>query len=213
MNKPEPSLVVRHLGLVDYEPIWRRMQAFTDNRTAETADEIWILQHPPVFTLGMNGDRAHLLDPGDIPVIDIDRGGQVTYHGPGQLVVYPLLDLGRLSMGVRTLVTGLEKAVVRTAARWEIDAYPRKDAPGVYVADRKLASLGLRIRRGCSYHGLAFNIDMDLAPFHRINVCGYKGMEVTQLRDLGVVASIDEVAAHLESAIIDSLGLTGQLHA
>jgi lipoyl(octanoyl) transferase len=211
VNTLRSSPVVRHLGLVDYEPTWRKMQAFTDNRTEQTADEIWILQHPPVFTLGMNGDRAHLLDPGDIPVIDIDRGGQVTYHGPGQLVVYPLLDLGRLSMGVRTLVTGLEQAVVATASRWGIDAYPRQDAPGVYVEDRKLASLGLRIRRDCSYHGLAFNIDMDLTPFYRINVCGYKGMEVTQLRDLGVVASIDDIARHLEGAIINSLGLAGEV--
>jgi lipoyl(octanoyl) transferase len=207
VNTLRPSLVVRHLGLVDYEPTWREMQAFTDNRTAETADEIWILQHPPVFTLGMNGDRAHLINPGNIPVVDIDRGGQVTYHGPGQLVVYPLLDLGRLSMGVRTLVTGLEQAVIKTSARWDIDAYPRQDAPGVYVMDRKLASLGLRIRRDCSYHGLALNVDMDLAPFYRINVCGYKGMEVTQLRDLGVAAPIDEIATHLESDIIGSLGL------
>ncbi|MGI9264366.1 MAG: lipoyl(octanoyl) transferase LipB, partial [Gammaproteobacteria bacterium] len=137
----------------------------------------------------------------------IDRGGQVTYHGPGQLVVYPLLDLGRLSMGVRTLVSGLEKAVVNTVGHWNLEAYPRKDAPGVYVDNRKLASLGLRIRRDCSYHGLALNVDMDLEPFHRINVCGYQGMEVTQLRDLGVSESIDTIARQLKSEIIASLGL------
>jgi len=207
MNSPAPAPIVRRLGLVDYEPTWRKMQIFTDDRTADTADEIWILQHPPIFTLGMNGDRAHLLAPGDIPIIDIDRGGQVTYHGPGQLVVYPLLDLGRLSMGVRTLVTGLEQAVISTVAHWGLEAYPRKDAPGVYVDNRKLASLGLRIRRDCSYHGLALNVDMDLEPFHRINVCGYRGMEVTQLRELGVPDSIEVIARRLESEIIASLGL------
>jgi len=207
MSSPAPAPIVRRLGLVDYEPTWRKMQTFTDDRTADTADEIWILQHPPIFTLGMNGDRAHLLAPGDIPIIDIDRGGQVTYHGPGQLVVYPLLDLGRLSMGVRTLVTGLEQAVISTVAHWGLEAYPRKDAPGVYVDNRKLASLGLRIRRDCSYHGLALNVDMDLEPFHRINVCGYHGMEVTQLRELGVPDSIEVIARRLESEIIASLGL------
>ena len=207
MSSPAPAPIVRRLGLVDYEPTWRKMQTFTDDRTARTADEIWILQHPPIFTLGMNGDRAHLLAPGDIPIIDIDRGGQVTYHGPGQLVVYPLLDLGRLSMGVRTLVTGLEQAVISTVAHWGLEAYPRKDAPGVYVDNRKLASLGLRIRRDCSYHGLALNVDMDLEPFHRINVCGYHGMEVTQLRELGVPDSIEVIARRLESEIIASLGL------
>jgi lipoyl(octanoyl) transferase len=207
MNSTATATIVRRLGLVDYEPTWRKMQTFTDERTTDTADEIWILQHPPVFTLGMNGDRAHLLTPGDIPIIDIDRGGQVTYHGPGQLVVYPLLDLGRLSMGVRTLVTGLEQAVISTVAHWGLEAYPRKDAPGVYVDNRKLASLGLRIRRDCSYHGLALNVDMDLEPFHRINVCGYQGMEVTQLRELGVPDSIETIARRLESEIIASLGL------
>ena len=207
MNSTATATIVRHLGLVDYEPTWRKMQTFTDERTTDTADEIWILQHPPVFTLGMNGDRAHLLAPGDIPTIDIDRGGQVTYHGPGQLVVYPLLDLGRLSMGVRTLVTGLEQAVINTVAHWGLEAYPRKDAPGVYVDNRKLASLGLRIRRDCSYHGLALNVDMNLEPFHRINVCGYQGMEVIQLRELGVPDSIETIASRLESEIIASLGL------
>lgn len=203
-----PAPTIRRLGLVDYVPTWQEMQAFTDQRGPDTPDEIWLLQHPPVYTLGMNGDRRHLLAPGDIPVIEIDRGGQVTYHGPGQLVVYPLLDLARLAMGVRDLVTGLEQAIIRMASRWGIEAYPRKDAPGVYVNDRKLASLGLRIRRDCSYHGLALNVDMDLGPFHRINVCGYQGMEVTQLSELGVDGSMDEVAGLLEMEIISSLGLS-----
>lgn len=188
---------LRHLGLVEYEPTWRRMQRFTDERGPDTPDEIWFLEHPPVFTLGMNADRAHLLAPGDIPVISIDRGGQVTYHGPGQLVVYPLLDLGRLGLGVRRLVGGLEQAVVDTVAEWGIEAVPRRDAPGVYVGGRKLASLGLRIRRDCSYHGLALNVNLELEPFSRINPCGYAGMEVTSLAELGVDAPVDEVARRL----------------
>lgn len=182
------------------------MQSFTDDRTQDTADEIWFLQHPPVFTLGMNADPVHLLAPGDIPVIRIDRGGQVTFHGPGQLVVYPLLDLGRMKLGVRQLVTALEEAVIQTAAAWDLEAYPRSDAPGVYVNDRKLASLGLRIRRDCSYHGLALNVDMDLEPFSRIDVCGFSQMEVTQLSDLGVSAGLDEVARRLECEILSALG-------
>ena len=189
---------MRHLGLVEYEPTWRGMQRYTDERGPDTPDEIWFLEHPPVYTLGMNASREHLLAPGDIPVVQIDRGGQVTYHGPGQLVVYPLLDLARLGMGVRQLVTALEQAVVDTVATWGIEAVPRRDAPGVYVEGRKLASLGLRIRRDCSYHGLALNVSLDLEPFSRINPCGYAGMQVTSLAELGVDATVDQVARRLE---------------
>ncbi len=183
------------LGRVPYEPTWRAMQAFTDQRDADTADEIWLLQHDPVFTLGMNADRSHVLAPGDIAVVQIDRGGQVTYHGPGQLVVYPLIDVRRAGLGVRALVSALERSVIEYCARFGIRAECRANAPGVYVDGRKLASVGLRIRRGGSYHGLAFNIDMDLEPFRRINPCGYAGLAVTQLSDLGGPSDVAQVAA------------------
>ncbi len=186
MSAPPPAPHVRRLGQVDYQPTWRRMQRFTDTRDADTADEIWFLQHPPVFTLGMNASMDHVLAPGQIPLVQIDRGGQVTYHGPGQLVVYPLLDIGRLGLTVRQLVCALEQAVIRTAAIWGVEACARRDAPGVYVEGCKLASLGLRIRKECCYHGLALNVDMDLEPFSRINPCGYQGMRITRLADLGV---------------------------
>jgi len=176
--------LIRDLGLVPYEPTWRAMQRFTDERDAATPDEIWLLQHPPVFTLGLNAKREHLLAPGDIPVIQIDRGGQVTYHGPGQLVVYPLIDLKRRGLGVRQLVTALENAVVSYAAGLGVSASASREAPGVYVDGAKLASVGLRVRRGSSYHGLALNVSVDLEPFRRINVCGHPGLGVTRLADL-----------------------------
>jgi lipoyl(octanoyl) transferase len=198
--------VARHLGRVEYEPTWRRMQEFTESRTAEEPDELWFLEHPPVFTLGLNGRREHVLAPGEIPVVQVDRGGQVTYHGPGQLVVYPLLDLGRSGLGVRALVCALERAVVRCVAGYGITAAGSRDAPGVYVEGRKLASIGLRVRRNCSYHGLALNVDMDLDPFRRINPCGYAGLEVTQLSQLGVQLALDRVAADLEAALLEELG-------
>jgi lipoyl(octanoyl) transferase len=176
---------VKFLGRVDYEPTWREMQRITDTRDANTPDEIWLLEHPPVFTLGLNADPSHVLAAGDIPVVKIDRGGQVTYHGPGQLVVYPLIDIRRAGMGVRDLVTALERAVIAYCASLGIEAECRKNAPGVYVAGRKIASVGLRIRRGASYHGLAFNVNMDLDPFQRINPCGYAGLQMTQLAALG----------------------------
>jgi lipoyl(octanoyl) transferase len=175
--------LIRHLGLSAYEPTWHAMQRFTDERTEETPDEIWLLQHPPVFTLGMNASRAHLLAPGDIPVVQIDRGGQVTYHGPGQLVVYPLIDLRRRKLGLRDMVIALEAAVIDYVATLGVAAKGRREAPGVYVGDAKLASIGLRIRRGASYHGLALNVSLDPEPFGRINVCGHAGLEVTRLRD------------------------------
>jgi len=200
-----PMPVIRHLGMQEYEPTWRRMQSFTESRDADTPDELWFLQHPPVFTLGLNGSREHLLAPGDIPVVQVDRGGQVTYHGPGQLVVYPLLDLDRSGLGVRGLVCALERAVIRCVAGYGIEAQGDRDAPGVYVEGRKLASIGLRIRRNCSYHGLSFNLDMDLEPFTRINPCGFSQLEVTQLSALGAGHAMERVTADLEAALLVEL--------
>ena len=177
------SIIIRNLGKQDYQKVWQQMQSFVAARTAETLDEFWLLQHPPVFTQGQAGKVEHVLNPGNIPVIQTDRGGQVTYHGPGQLVVYVLLDLQRLQIGTRQLVTNLENAVIRLLADYKIIANTRCDAPGVYVDQAKICSIGLRIRKGFSYHGLALNIDMDLEPFSRINPCGYQGLKITQLRD------------------------------
>ncbi len=188
---------LRWLGRVEYEPTWRAMQRFTDERDAATPDELWLLEHPPVFTLGMNADPGHLLDAGAIPVVRIDRGGQVTFHGPGQLVAYALIDLRRAGLGVRALVSALERAVIRLAAWRGIEARVRAGAPGVYVGEAKLASIGIRVRRGASYHGLALNVDMDLAPFGRINPCGYPGLAMTQLAALGGPSSVEEVARQL----------------
>ena len=176
---------VRELGRQAYEPVWRAMQRFTDARTEATPDELWLVEHDPVFTLGQAGKPEHVLMPGDIPVLHVDRGGQVTYHGPGQLVAYPLLDLKRLKIGVREYVCRIEQAVIDTLADWNIDARRREGAPGVYVNGAKIAALGIRVRRGCSFHGLAFNIAMDLEPFQRINPCGYAGLQVTCVKDLG----------------------------
>jgi len=198
-------VVVRWLGRVPYEPTWRAMQQFTEQRDADTPDELWLLEHEPVFTLGMNADPSHVLAPGDIPVVRIDRGGQVTYHGPGQLVVYPLIDVRRARLGVRELVTALERAVIELAARYRIAAACRAAAPGVYVEDRKLASVGLRIRRGGSYHGLALNVNMDLEPFARINPCGYAGLEMTQLAALGGPAEVEHVGRELVSLLVPRL--------
>ena len=175
--------LIRHLGLAPYEPTWRAMQAFTDVRESSTPDQIWFVEHPPVFTLGLNASREHVLRPGDIPVVQIDRGGQVTYHGPGQLVVYPLIDLRRRRLSVRELVVALENAVIAYVAGFGLNAQGSREAPGVYVGGAKLASLGLRIRRGASYHGLALNVSLDLKPFERINVCGHRGLAVTRLAD------------------------------
>lgn len=179
------STFVRDLGQQDYLPIWQKMQTFTDKRDASTADEIWLLEHNPVFTQGQAGKAEHILAPGNIPVVPVDRGGQVTYHGPGQLMMYILLDIRRRKLGVRDLVTALEECIVITLRQFEISAYPKKDAPGVYVNEQKICSVGLRIRKGCSFHGLAFNVNMDLAPFQRINPCGYAGLEMTDSARLG----------------------------
>ena len=175
--------VIRHLGLAPYEPTWRAMQKFTDVRESSTPDEIWFVEHPAVFTLGLNASREHLLSPGEIPVVQIDRGGQVTYHGPGQLVVYPLIDLRRRRLNVRELVVALENAVIAYVGALGLSAQGSRDAPGVYLDGAKLASVGLRIRRGASYHGLALNVSLDLRPFERINVCGHRGLTVTRLAD------------------------------
>jgi lipoyl(octanoyl) transferase len=197
---------LRWLGRVDYEPAWRAMQRRTDEATAATRDEVWFLEHPPVFTMGMNASAEHLLAVGDIPVVEIDRGGQVTYHGPGQLVVYPLLDLSRSGLGVRALVEGIERAVVATLGGWGIEAYGKREAPGVYVAERKVASIGLRIRRGRSYHGLALNVAMDLEPFARINPCGYAGLQMTQVSELGGPSEVRAVAEALAPHLLRALG-------
>ena len=179
------QLIIRELGLQVYEPVWRAMQSFTDTRNESTPDEIWFTEHESVFTLGLNTAPEHLLAPGDIPIIQVDRGGQVTYHGPGQLMIYPLVDLRRAGLGVRDLVTALEQSVVDLAAEYGISAASRCDAPGVYIDGVKLASVGLRVRRGASFHGMALNVDVDLEPFSRINPCGFKGLEITDLARLG----------------------------
>ncbi len=198
--------LIRRLGLAPYEPVWRAMQKFTDEREAATRDEIWFVEHPPVFTLGLNASREHLLAPGDIPVVQIDRGGQVTYHGPGQLMIYPLLNLRRLKLGVHDLVVALENAVIAYAANLNIAAIGSRTAPGVYVAGAKLASVGLRIRRGACYHGMALNVSLDPQPFDRINVCGYKDLRVTRLADLGVTLSVEAVAQDLLPHLLRHLG-------
>jgi len=200
-------VAVRSFGLREYEPLWRSMQRLTDTRDEQTPDEIWFTEHPPVYTLGVNASRDHLLAPGDIPVVQIDRGGQVTYHGPGQLMIYPLIDLRRSSIGVRALVTALEQSVVDLAHGYGIEAASRPDAPGVYVDGRKLASVGLRIRRGASYHGMALNVDVDLEPFSRINPCGFRGLEVIDLRGLGVDAPRDDVERLVLGHLLRHLGM------
>ena len=177
------ALTLRRLGKRPYEPVFEAMKAFTESRDRTTPDECWLLEHEPVFTQGQAGKAEHVLAPGPIPVIQVDRGGQVTYHGPGQLMVYTLIDVARIGMGVRQLVTLIEEVTVATLGQWGLDAASRPDAPGVYVGGEKIASLGLRVRRGCTYHGLAINVDMDLAPFQRINPCGYAGMSVTSLAE------------------------------
>jgi lipoyl(octanoyl) transferase len=199
-------LVSRHLGLQAYEPIWHAMQRFTDARKPETSDEIWFLQHFPVYTQGMAGKPEHILNPGNIPVVAIDRGGQVTYHGPGQLVGYVMLDVARRQLAPRQLVSLLEKALIELLSHWKIDAYARQDAPGIYIENRKIASLGLRIRRNASYHGLALNIDMDLTPFYGINPCGFKDISMTQLKEFVPDISLQQVEPLLSSILMRELG-------
>jgi lipoyl(octanoyl) transferase len=192
-------LKVRRLGRQPYEATWEAMSNFTNNRGPDTPDELWLLEHDPVFTLGQAGKTEHVLAPGDIPVIHVDRGGQVTYHGPGQIVGYPMIDLRRAGVSVRELVHKIEQAIIDTMGHWNIGADRLDGAPGVYVAGAKVAALGLRVRRGCSFHGLAFNVNMDLEPYHRINPCGYKGLAVTQVLDLGGPSSLSDV----EDALVE----------
>ena len=192
------SLQIRQLGRVLYEPTWHEMQSFTDRRTENTPDELWFLEHPPVFTLGRNSKAEHLHDTGDIQVIQSDRGGQVTYHGPGQLIAYVLLDINRRQLGVQSLVKLLEQSVINLLSDHGIFAERRTKAPGVYVENRKIAALGLRVRKGCSFHGLSLNVDMDLAPFSMINPCGIEDLEVTRMSDLGIKLSVDECATQFQ---------------
>lgn len=199
------QILVQQLGLQPYLKVWRAMQRFTDTRNEQTADEIWLLQHHPVFTQGQAGKAEHLLDPGQIPVIQADRGGQVTYHGPGQLVAYLLLDLRRRRLGIRPLVSLIEASIVELLAGYGIAAAPRADAPGVYVAGCKIASLGLRVRRGCTFHGLSLNVCMELEPFQRINPCGHPGLQVTQLSDLGGPGELEVVSAALVKILLGRL--------
>lgn len=201
---PNP-IAVKYPGSSDYQRTWDAMRDFTNRRNAETHDELWIVEHAPVFTQGLNGRAEHLLDPGNIPVVQIDRGGQITYHGPGQLVLYCLLDITRLGLGVKGLVARIENSVIDLLERYQITAHTRKGAPGVYVGDAKIAALGLRIRKGCCYHGLSLNVDMDLEPFTRINPCGYAGLAVTQLSDLGVTAGVEQVGQTLADILIGNL--------
>ena len=200
--------IVRDLGRQPYEPVWRAMQDFTDARTTDTADELWLVEHDPVFTLGQAGKPEHVLAPGDIPVIPVDRGGQVTYHGPGQIVAYPLLDLKRLGIGVREYVHRIEQAIIDTLGEWNILGLRREGAPGVYVNDAKLAALGIRVRRGCTFHGLAFNITGESTPpFSRINPCGYAGLQVIALDDLGGPGGMAAVKPVLVAELARQFGL------
>lgn len=196
---------IRSLGLQAYEPVLLKMQQFAVGRTSDTEDELWVLEHPAVYTLGLNGKIEHLLNPTPIPVIHCDRGGQITYHGPGQVIIYPLLDIKRLGIGIRQLVTILEQAMIKTLAQLGVSAVSKNEAPGVYVADKKIGSIGLRIKNNSSYHGISLNNHMDLTPFQHINTCGFKNLQVTQLADLGVTIETTELAFRLVNAINTSL--------
>ncbi|WP_281645131.1 lipoyl(octanoyl) transferase LipB [Parendozoicomonas sp. Alg238-R29] len=207
MNNAE-KIIVRDLGLQPYTPVWQAMTEFTSARDKTTADELWLVEHPPVFTQGQAGKAEHVLAAGDIPIVQVDRGGQVTYHGPGQRVIYLMLDVRRLSMGVRDLVTCMEHAIISTLAQFGIESAARADAPGVYVGEAKIAALGLRIRRGCSFHGLSLNVDMDLEPFQRINPCGYAGMPVAQVRNYNSSAKLSEITDVLVSQLAERTGYT-----
>ncbi|MCA0935729.1 lipoyl(octanoyl) transferase LipB [Vibrio alginolyticus] len=200
------QLVVRRLGRQDYEPVWKAMHEFTDQRTEDTLDEVWLVEHNPVFTQGQAGKAEHLINTGDIPVVQSDRGGQVTYHGPGQLVAYFLINLRRKKLGVRDLVTNIENLVINTLKAYNIDSAARPDAPGVYVDGKKICSLGLRIRKGCSFHGLALNVNMDLTPFLRINPCGYEGMEMVQVSQFNGPDDVETVEKQLIQELVTLLG-------
>jgi len=208
----ENTLIVRQLGRQRYMPIWQKMQAYTDTRDDNSPDEIWLVEHESVFTQGQAGKDEHLLAPGDIEVIKVDRGGQVTYHGPGQQMMYVLFNLRRLKIGVRELVTWLEECIIESLAEYDIDAYAKADAPGVYVNDSKIASLGLRVRRGCSFHGLALNVNMDLSPFLRINPCGYAGMNMVQTKELNGPQNLAQASEGLVKHMIKKLNATQVKH-
>lgn len=201
-------MIIRQLGSKPYESIWQAMQDFTNSRTADTADELWLVEHEPVFTQGQAGKAEHLLMPGDIPVVQVDRGGQVTYHGPGQQMLYVLLNLKRNKINVRSLVTALEMCIVNTLQEYSIEAYPKADAPGVYVDDKKVCSIGLRIRKGCSFHGLALNVNMDLSPFNRINPCGYAGLEMIDCNQLAGPSTLAEAGSKITQHLSTLLGIT-----
>jgi lipoyl(octanoyl) transferase len=198
-------ITIRDLGLQDYQTVWQAMQQFTQQRNADTTDELWIVEHPAVYTLGLNGKREHLLNTGNIPVIHCDRGGQVTFHAPGQVIIYTLLDIKRLNINIRQLVSLLEQAMINTLAHYNITAVAKADAPGVYVQGKKIGSIGIRIKNACSYHGLSFNNAMDLRPFDFINPCGFKDLKVTQLADLGVIINTAELASLITQAITTAL--------
>jgi len=202
------DLIIRQLASMDYSKVWHAMQNFTDNRDDQTPDELWLVEHPPVFTQGQAGKEEHLLMPGDIEVVKVDRGGQVTYHGPGQQVIYFMINLRRKKIGVRELVTLIEKTIVAALNDYNITAYPKPDAPGVYVDDKKVASLGLRVRKGCSFHGLALNVNMDLSPFLRINPCGYAGLEMIQTCDLQGPQDINSASDALVKHAINLLNVS-----
>ena len=206
------DLIVRSLGIQPYRDTWEAMKIFTAERDETVTDELWCLQHPRVYTQGQAGKPEHILAPGDIPVIQVDRGGQVTYHGPGQLVIYLMIDLRRRKLGVRVLVDVIEQAIVQTLAAYGIEAAPKEDAPGVYVGGAKIASLGMRVRRGCSFHGLALNVDMDMEPFLRINPCGYAGMEMTQVRDFVPGIRVSDLEPQLAAELARRLGASSVEH-
>ncbi|MFT5756130.1 MAG: lipoyl(octanoyl) transferase [Alteromonadaceae bacterium] len=201
------TLIIRQLGNADYQEVWQAMQSFTDNRGAHTLDELWLVEHPAVFTQGQAGKEEHLLMPGDIPVVKVDRGGQVTYHGPGQQVLYFMINLRRRKIGVRQLVTLIENSIVAALADYNILAYAKADAPGVYVDNKKIASLGLRVRKGCSFHGLALNVNMDLSPFLRINPCGYAGLEMIQTIDINGPKTLIDASNALVKQVVDLLDI------
>jgi lipoyl(octanoyl) transferase len=206
MTMQASQLKIRSLGRTDYRDIWGAMKEFTHSRNAQTRDQLWITEHAPVYTQGLNGRAEHVLDAGDIPLLQIDRGGQVTYHGPGQLLLYCLLDLNRLGLGVKSLVAVIEASLIDLLRSYGIVAHARAGAPGVYVGPAKIAALGLRIRKGCCYHGLSLNVDMELEPFTRINPCGYRGLAVSQLRDLGVNKTVEQVGYELADILVGNLG-------
>ena len=201
----ENEILIRNLGMTDYRSTWEAMREFTDTRLEETQDELWITEHPPVFTQGLNGRAEHVLDPADIPVIQIDRGGQITYHGPGQLLLYCLLNLSQRGLGVKSLVSKIETSVIELLASYGIEAETKPGAPGVYVHQAKIAALGLRIRKGCCYHGLSLNVDMNLEPFKRINPCGFRNLDVTQLHDFDVKDDVEQAGHKLAAIMIRNL--------